>query len=642
MLILDTETLPHQVGDTILHTLALWHARAIYRHGRRKDGPTSEEYSGETAEGIVALVERLATTKETLWVFTHNLSFDLAVTRLPVLLIERGWELTQHALASDAPWARLRNGTRRVTLANSASYLPASLASIGAAIGIPKPPLPPATDLEALRERCRADVEITAEAMIELMNWWDDEALGNWSLTGPATGWGAYRHIPMGMKILITPDPEAQAFERSALLAGRREAFRVGQRPDGFYLDLDIEHAHLTACATQALPYQRMQAFDSLPLDSPWLRASSLDVMAEATIDAMTPRYPVMMEHGIFYPVGRFKTVLAGPELREALARGELAAIGRGYLYRVGAHMARWGAWMLDLLDGSECRGLNAVAIAVKGWSRSVPGRWASRTSELLTEYEDHRPGWWLEHGAWGPERWPVSYLTVGGHQYVLRRDVEGENSFPAVLAWVQSYTRVWLGRLIDLAGPAAEQCNTDGLIVDANRLASRYGHTLKGRSAAAAGAERQLAAVLEALNSAIAPARVRVKRTSYTLRVIGPQHVILDGEQRLSGVPRDAARIADLRFRYWSWPTLQGQLLEGDAAGFRQHEQRADLSGVTGNRYVLEDGTTRPPVAHIDHEGATAFMPWQMVRATGSDLAADRAQHRDLPIGWTAQPALT
>ena len=249
VLILDTETEPHQVGDTIIHTLALWSARVIYRHGRRKDGPEVENFDGEAASGIVALLERLATTKETLWVFTHNLSFDLAVTRLPVLLLERGWELTQHALASDAPWARLRNGGRRVTLANSASYLPASLAAIGTAIGIAKPPLPPSEDREALRERCRADVEITAEAMIELMDWWDDNALGNWSLTGPATGWGAYRHIPMGMNILIKPDPEAQAFERSALLAGRREAWRIGQRPDGFYLDLDIEHAHLTACA---------------------------------------------------------------------------------------------------------------------------------------------------------------------------------------------------------------------------------------------------------------------------------------------------------------------------------------------------------------------------------------------------------
>jgi len=631
VLVIDTETEPHQVGDDKLHTLALWQARLTLRHGRNIDGETSFDHGGTTAVHLAALVEKLSTSRETLWVLAHNLSFDLAVTRLPVLLLERGWELTQHALASDAPWCRMRKGTRRITFANSASYLPTSVDALGRLLGVRKLPLPDHHDREALRERCRVDVQITSDAIGALMDWWDENQLGNWSLTGPGTGWSAYRHIPMGMNILITPDADAQAFERRGLLAGRREAWRVGRLPEGWYLDLDIAHAHLTAAAHCALPYQRMRAFDSLPVNTDWLTLQSLDIMAEATIETETPRYPVMLKHGIFYPVGRFVTVLAGPELREARRRGELVAIGRGYLYRVGAHMARFGRWLEAELGALRSGAENVVSVALKGWSRSVPGRWASHTSELLTTYADSRPGWWLEHGTWGADRWPVSYFTIGGKQHVLRRDVEGDNSFPAILAWIQSYTRVWIGRLIDLCGDAAVQCNTDGVIVDAEKLARTYGIKLRGTAVQGATAERALAAALTHLDAAIAPATVKVKRTARRVTVLGAQHVILDDERRLSGVPREAAELSDLKFRYWSWPSLAGQMLEGNARGFTQKRVDADLSRVPVNRWVLQSGRTAPVRAHIGQSGTTELLPYSTAQGALPGLAAGRAQHLDL-----------
>jgi len=40
--------------------------------------------------------------------------------------------------------------------------------------------------------------------------------------------------------------------------------------------------------------------------------------------------------------------------------------------------------------------------------------------------------------------------LYLGGRQHQLLHDQEAEDSFPAVLAWIQSYVRDRLGRLID------------------------------------------------------------------------------------------------------------------------------------------------------------------------------------------------
>src|SRR5437764_1382311 len=118
-----------------------------------------------------------------------------------------------------------------------------------------------------------------------------------------------------------------------AVTGGRREVRRIGRLPPGLYADLDMATAHLTAMAGLALPTKRLGRFESLPLDHRGLDSSILDVLAECTVETARPRYPWPTAHGVFFPVGRFHTVLAGPELREARARGELCAIGRGYLY---------------------------------------------------------------------------------------------------------------------------------------------------------------------------------------------------------------------------------------------------------------------------------------------------------------------
>lgn len=609
MLVFDTETSAATDGDVTVQTLQLWCASLTLRHGRTLRPGVAQEYEGQTAEQFADVVDRLGRNKDTLWIFAHNLSFDLTTTRLPVLLLQRGWTLTQHALASDSPWCRLSRGRQHITIADSFSFLPVGVLELGKQVGIGKPELPGRDDIEAWQRRCRADVAIVSTAITTLMDWWDTNALGNWSLTGASTGWSAMRHRPMAVNVLIDPDDDARAFERAALMGGRREAWVWGKQPHALYSDIDIEHAHLTAAAHMALPYQRADTFESLPLDSFWLRSETLDVMADVEVETDVPRYPVLMPNGVFYPAGRFVTRLAGPEIREALGRGELLRVGRGVVYRVGAHMASWGRWLMAAMDARPPEVPPVVQPALKGWSRSVPGRWAAHTSEVIATYEDDRPGWHIEHGAWGVERWPVSYLTVGGRQYVLRRDLEGENSFPAVLCWIQSWCRVWLGRLVDALDGRAIQCNTDGVVIN-GRLSRR---------------------ALDRLDSAIAPANVRVKQTAHDVTVLGAQHVILDAERRLSGVPHDADEVKDQHFRYWSWPGMLGQLTDGSPRGFLQRQITADLSHIPLNRWRLQNGRTAPVRAYLDGDGRNAIAPWPLLWANSEPLTTDPAQHPDL-----------
>lgn len=629
VLVVDTETRAPRPSDPGLQALRLWSARFVRRHENEPGKPRREDFRGRTATELADLVEKLARSDRALWLFTHNLSFDLAVTALPVHLVERGWHLTQGALSTDAPWCRLARGTRRLTIADSWSFLPASVEALGRLLHLPKVALPGArAGDDAWWLRCDRDVEITARALLELIDWWDAGAYGSWSLTGPATGWSSYRHVKPPPRVLIDPDPEARALELRAVNGGRREAMRVGDLGEGLYANLDLALAHLTVMAELPLPKQRSAHFERLPLNSNFLNGRVVDVLAEVELEVATPRYPWDSGRGIFHPVGRFRTVLAGPEIRAARARGELVAIGPGYAYHLSRHMAAWALWVAGLLATETAGVPPAARLAAKQWSRSVAGKWAGHTSETLEKWPDPRPGWSLERGSLMPGRRKVDFLRLGGERWTIARDVWSDDAFPAVLAWIQSYVRVAIGRLLDCLGPAALSVSVDGALVDVDSVWTSPGNPLGIHSLSASDKLRRLAELCTTWNDELAPFTVRVKRAWRRAVVLGPQHLLLDGERRLAGIPKRAVVLADGRLRFTQWPKLHVQLRREQPGTYRVVEATVDLPRIPPTGWLLASGRVSPlELSRVDGRDVPQPPPAYAVRPP-SLLAPPERQH--------------
>src|SRR5215831_15942090 len=172
VLVVDTETRRTDPDDVNTQTLRLWAARLTRRKGVEPDAPRFEDFEGTTADQLADLVSRLANRERTLWLYCHNLNFDLAVTALPVYLTERGWRLTEGALTSDSPWCRMNRHGARLTVADSWSWMPLGLEAIGEMAGLAKLPLPAWDDPDdEWLARCRRDVEVPALAIGQLMDW---------------------------------------------------------------------------------------------------------------------------------------------------------------------------------------------------------------------------------------------------------------------------------------------------------------------------------------------------------------------------------------------------------------------------------------------------------------------------------------
>lgn len=596
LLLFDTETRPSSEDDPDAQVLRLWSARLVRRHDVDPKLPRREWFDGDTAAELAALVDRLGRHDRTLWLFAHNLSFDLAVTALPVELAERGWQLTEGALTSDSPWCRMARKGGRITLADSWSWLPASIETLGTLVDRRKLVLPSTDDPDAAwRARCRRDVEIATLAIEQVMDWWDAGQLGNWSVTGPASGWSTYRHRRPAPRVLVDPEPAARAFEARAITGGRREARRTGELPRGLFADLDLATAHLAVMASKPLPARRFRAFTELGQDSPWLRSSIMDVLAECEVDTPTPRYPWDSGRGVFYPTGRFRTVLAGPEIREAIARGELRSIGAGRLYHVRAHMASWAIWLAQLMAVETPDVPPVVRLMAKHWSRCVPGKWAGHTSEVIRKTPDPRPGWAVERGAVDGGRRAADFLRLGGELWTIARDEWADDAFPAILAFIQSYTRVALGRLVDALGPAVVSANTDGVLVDVHRWYWHVATGSFGRLPSGAALLGMLDAWATERDPELAPFQVRIKGAWSEVRVLGAQHLILGTERRLAGIPRKATVLADGRYAFTAWPKLRVQLIPDGPPTYRTVERTVRVDTITQPGWLYADGTVAP-----------------------------------------------
>jgi len=610
---IDTET--RRVGDSA-QALRCWVASVVARPNGRTDWQSRVDADGTTAKGLASTLDSWSRSRQTMWVYAHNLSFDLAVTRLPVELHAIGWEVTDFALDGRSPWMRLAKGRSRITLADSWSWLPTSLGIIGGQVRIEKPILPDdADDAQTWLTRCRSDVDILMAAMGQLMDWWATTGRGRWTVTGAASGWNAYRHTESPFRVVIDPNPEGVAHERRAIYGGKRWVGQVGSLTPGQYAEADFSRAYTTIAAHLPLPHRRMRAFTSMSIDDERICSERWGIIAEVTLDADRPQWPKRASGRVWYPVGRFRTTLAGPEIAYARERGSLVAIHAGYTYQLTPHMAPWAEWCLQVADEASVDTPSVVRMAAKQWGRSVIGKWAQRGYQRVQLGPAPTDGWGYESAWMADSHSRASIVDIGGWRHMCYPDGDGENTFPAVLAFVESHVRVRLNRVIDAIGQSAfVQADTDGLLCSVAGLIRRA-RLNDTRDAIQSDRGDFLGLVMDKISTITGPLTLRIKRTYSRVEVIGPQHIRLDGMRRFSGIPASGEELSDGTIGAWTWPKLSQQMSERDNPGYVRRFQRYRVPRSLAAGWVTEDGTVRPVEWAIDASGREYPVQWWLTR---------------------------
>jgi hypothetical protein len=596
---------------------------------------TCTQYAyGTTMDGVADQIESWTRSGQTTWLYCHNLAFDASTTDLPNELIRRGWQITSSHIIDSPIWFRFRRGRSRLVLTDSHGVWPCSLATIAADLGMAKTPLPDPRDddITGWWERCETDVTILATALLQALDYWDANQLGKWSVTGSGSGWSVYKTNFITEDILIDIDDSAMTFEQTATYGGRREAFRLGEWKRGQFVDMDFRAAYPSIAAKHDLPVRRLREFDHMDSVDYRDRKRNRGVIAECDVITTQPVAPVRYGESIFYPVGRYRTVLASPEIDLLLATGAHVSIGHGYEYRLGPAMALWGTWITDLITADRPDVPPVVRRQAKHWSRAVIGRWTMRlsrkvplpgfptTGQLVTRAE------WLDYdpadlvlvdgqqrrrpGAVPARRTKGYQIMFGGEYYALRQDVWPENGFPAIWAFVESWCRVHLWHAMAAQPPGdVWQCDTDGFLLGRTARTNTRRRVADDDQAMSPG-PLQLDPSHPMEGPTLAGPQLVEKGRYSSARILGPQHTVLGGQRRFPGVPRTAVEVGPDTFHAETWPGFIHQVENGRPGTFRTGTRTLKVGAGLNPRWTLVSGRTLPVEMAPDQHGRNAIVP--------------------------------
>lgn len=589
--------------------LRMWQLLVVDRDRMAEERGNWAWTEGTTGLELAEALTDSVTQGRTTWAFAHNLGFDLGTTRLPSHLAGLGWEWTQGTVTAGSPWMRWKFGPWRLSLVDSFSHLPASLHHLGELVGLDKLEMPahdaPADDW---RRYCHRDVEVLARAILAYLDWWDAQHLGTLSVSGAQTGWNAMRHRGRFGRVRVTPDPDVRAFSRAASMGGRRSVWRVGELQGGPWAEVDMQLAHAHILRDQLLPVAVVGWSDGVALTDPIWASKRLGLIADCVISTERPAYPMATDAGIVYPVGTFPTRLAWPELCQAHECGELVSVGRALVLSLGTPTRDWASWVIGQLTADPPEAPPIALLAMKGWSHTVPGKWAAKSSRLVAEFQGEVQGFQIDAGFWQQPDVPAWTVHLDGVSRTYVRDTESLESFPPLYAFVTSRQRVQLWRLIEYLGQSVVvQANTDGVIVDLSQLGQPF-PDLRGMScpdwpAFWAGVGRDLGLP-----------RLREKSRAEHLRILTAEHLILgageSARRRLSGVPAGAREVDPWVFAGDCWPGMPQQLRLSQGDTFRLERRTIRVAGARPLAWVDVQGMVHPPRWARGADGAFRLAP--------------------------------
>lgn len=638
VIVLDSETRTTEVDGTEVEVLRWWDACCSWRADRHRQGETWWA-NGDDRQAAAAAVDRWASYGKTTWLYAHNVGFDLITTGLAAGLCALGWELSpRFGIGASGMWCVLHKGRREgtrsgarsgraadtprvrwdhtLTIADSAAIWPMPLADLDQYTGISKPVVDFKTATQAeIEARCHADVQILRGLLLQLMDWWDAAGLGRWSVTGAGLGWQTYRSTLAPKQVVVDHDPAVLAWERQAVYGGRRDMFRHGPLPQGRYAEIDFEAAYPTIAAECPLPAKMACAITDAHRQLAMAGKVPAGMLAEVTIATDTPRWPVRMMGRVFYPVGRFRTVLAAPDIQAAADAGALAAVHDGWLYVMTGHLRPWARRVLDWAKGSADAECPALRPAAKHWSRAVIGKFAQKGWRTRPWVGPPCDSWAIEETIDLYDGTRGSITGLAGTWYISWADQRGEHERPAVLAFVEAHVRCRLGRLIaGPFGPAVVQCDTDGLMASIHQLrllAHQAGlQWRKGRRV-----PLDVDHVIEVWTETSWPLTMREKQMHARVTLHGPQQVILDGYPRCAGLPKGAWQTGDQTWAARLWPGLAWQAAHGPPDGFARPVQPYVVAGPYCAGWAMADGSVRPVEAFTDLRGMTGIKSWPLTR---------------------------
>lgn len=435
-----------------------------------------------------------------LWIFAHNLPFDLTVLDFWNRLAEKTFILNQPSVA------QRRNGAKKPTtrresallvtddpptviscwdarggkyiFVDTLNYWRQSLARLGASLDCPKLPMPGFGDPdEVWMHYCENDALILENAVLKLIAYVRDHDLGMFRMTAPSQAMAAFRHRFMQSHTIVLHDnADVKALERAAYYGGRTQCFYLGDTANaltpkkrGRYsgcgcngddtrrvYQLDVASLYPSVMQGHGYPVRLLGHYECNPDNPLPPERLGLDCIARVKLKTDVGHYPYRNAIGTIYPVGEYWTTLAGPELVRAIDDGAVAYVHSWAWYELRDIFYGYVHWFWNERRIAEQTGDTIHAQLCKLMLNSLYGKFGQKLSSWTDCPDKIAPApfaQWTEASA--TNQTAIDYRAIGWHVQSKGAPEEHPGAFPAIAAYVTSYGRCRMRDLYELARPS-------------------------------------------------------------------------------------------------------------------------------------------------------------------------------------------
>ena len=408
-----------------------------------------------------------------------------------------------------------------------------------------------------------------------LSTWWDfirTNELGTCMATLASQAFTAYRHRFMKVEIFCDSHEQALELARAAYRGGRCECQLIG-RTDWPVHVYDVNSMYMDAMHGLEVPVKLITVTKSKSIEqvTDWLTRYAM--VAEVEVDTPLPIYPHDYDGRLCFPVGRFVTTLAGPELAEALMQGHVHRVLRTAVYERADAFTEFMDWCWSARAHALAEGNDVDAWMYKHIGTNFYGKFGQRGR--VWEFNGAvYPGVTADLSSLDLDTRKMVHLRViGGQVQVLDDEGESFNSVPAIAAYITSAARLKLYKLARLAGwERVHYFDTDSLWVAPEAV--------------------------PLLEPMVDPTRLgMLKREAIHrwVRFNGPKDYETPDGRKTKGIRKDAVLLPNGKWQQTHWTGWKGALANGDTSAPLTH--KVDKLRTPGYRKgnVAPDGWTSP-----------------------------------------------
>jgi len=487
----DSETLPEQTDETgrrFAHRFRL--GVAISARIKGVEPSSVKTHYIQFPQEFWQLLVGITRERQTTWVVGHNILFDLVVSGMAEQFAlsnfivewpkqrkhkENNADDNDHCYSLcviDSPptiiRAKCTSTGGHVLFLDTLNYFQCPLRDLGEACGLRKYRMPDFRESDAnWFKYCERDTEIVFDTFCTLLRWVKENDCGMFRYTAASQAMAAYRHRFMKHTIWFHDLPEVKAVERASYFGGRSEVFRLGE------IDQTVHQYDCNAL----FPFVMSRGMFPVVLDRYELRSDYLELLPDidckysvAEVELLTwdNAFPKRDERGVLYPIGRFRTTLAGDELENAYRRQFIVAMRSWAQYRCEPIFDQWVGELWGMRQCYKHEGNRLYEQFVKMLMNSLYGKFAQLSPQWVN-VPDYLPmgPWstWTECNATTGEM--VQFRSFGWQTQRCDKRAEIPNTLVAISAFVTAAARCYMNTVRESIG--AKHCyyqGVDGVIV--------------------------------------------------------------------------------------------------------------------------------------------------------------------------------